>query len=390
MRRVSAKSGFLISLLSLLALSIFLTTFDGQPAWSAAQEIRAVWMHPEEQFGADPQKGKAEVQQFVERMANANFNAIFPWVRSEYLAALTDEAYQRIVPIAKWDALGELIKAAQAKGLHVHLWYSFTYYKSPRSPEFNPAHQGKPEWASVQIDELKLDRSTGKVLPKRMQNLCPLHPEGRKWEIALLEKTLDRYPSLAGIHIEEPGYSGNGNCACNLCVKLLQDIFGFDSLPDVSGPQAEDLKCLGTTEFMRQLRARLKKRRPDLILSVNGGYSWRDDRVIGRDWKRWAELKWLDFYAAQVYTDDVNTFRGRTEACISSLNKSCAVAVGIAVRLRHGKNSVETVLQEIDIARQLGAQGIVFYPGMAMTDEYLKALRTGPFSAPASVPRPGD
>jgi uncharacterized lipoprotein YddW (UPF0748 family) len=385
MSRTYSKSSLFRSLLTWLALSIFLTIFAGQRAWSAAPEIRAVWMHPEEQFNADHQKGKAEVQQFVDRLAKANFNVIFPWIRSEYIAALTDRAYQKAVPIAKWDALGELIKAAKAKGLQVHLWYSFTYYKSPHSPEFNPALNGNPEWASVQIDELERDKGTGKVTPKRMKNLCPVHPEGRKWELALLEKVINRYSDLSGIHLEEPGYSGPGNCACNLCAKLFHDIYGFQGLPDVSGPQAEDLKCLGTTEFMRQLHTWLRKKHPKLLLSVNGGYSWRDDHVSGRDWKRWAELKWLDFYGPQVYTSDLEHFKNHTHTCISNFAKSCPVAVRIAVALRHGKNPVDTVLREVDIARQLGAQGVIFYHGMALTDEYLTALKSGPFCKPAPV-----
>ncbi len=44
---------------------------------------------------------------------------------------------------------------------------------------------------------------------------------------------------------------------------------------------------------------------------------------------------------------------------------------------------VETVLKEIEVARQLGAKGIVLFHGKALTDEYLAALKAGPFKEPA-------
>ncbi len=349
-------------------------------------EARAVWMHPESQFSSDPQKGRQEVRQFVDRIANANFNLILPWVRSEYVAALTDEDYQKSVPIAKWDALGELIKAAHEKGLAVHLWYSFTYYKSANSPDFNPKHGGNPAWAARRIDELVPDKTTGKVVPRRMADVCPLHPEARQWQLNLIDKMLDLYPSLSGVHIEEPGYGYEGNCVCDLCLQLFKSIYGFDETEDVNGPQAEDLKCMGTTDFMRQLREQIQKRNPKLVLSTNGGYSWRSDRRLGRDWGRWARLGWLDFYAAQVYTTNADAFRQRAQTVISDIGQDCAVFIGIAAEWSGGKNTVETVLKQIEIARQLGAKGIVLFHGKALTDEYLTALKARPFKGKAALP----
>lgn len=375
--------GLMISFVSLILCCV-----DWQ-AWASEPELRAVWA--DLQFDVDPQKGRTEVRQFVERMANANFNVILPWVSSEYIAVLTDETPRKVISNARWDALGELVKVSQEKGLQVHIWWSFTGEKNPGSPEFNPAHNGNPAWASIHIDELNADGTPRGKLPKRMANLCPLHPEGRDWELKLIEKALKRYPSLSGIHIEEPGYVSSGYCVCDLCLKLFQQIYGFKGLPDVNGPQAEDLKCLGTTEFMRQLRKRMKERNPRLLLSANGAYSWRYDRRIGRDWKRWAEFKWLDFYVPQVYTSDLNAFRDYTQTTISDLGKNCPVAAGIAVKWgQKGQNSIKTILKEIDIARQAGTKGIVILRGQFLTDEDLKALKSGPFKEPAALPKLGE
>src|SRR4051812_10759890 len=81
-----AKSGsFFLALFLLVCLS----ELRGRSSSGAPKtEVRAVWMHPDQQFASDPVKGKQEVRQFVNRIADANFNMILPWVTSEYLAAL--------------------------------------------------------------------------------------------------------------------------------------------------------------------------------------------------------------------------------------------------------------------------------------------------------------
>ena len=387
MKAPHIKCSFCLQLLASLISLLFFIAYAEKSPWAAAPEIRAVWMDLD--FNSDPEKGRKEVLAFVDRMAGANFNVILPWVPTEYIAALTDEAYQRSRPVAKWDALGELIKASHTKGIQVHVWYSFTAYKSSWSPEFNPVHGGNPAWASVTTAELKADRSAGKQLPKKMGNMCPLHQDGRGWELRTIEKLLERYPLLSGIHIEEPGYDGDGVCVCDLCLKLFQSIYGFTGIPDVNGPQATDLKCLGTTEFMRELRKRMKARNRDLVLSTNGHYLWQLDREKGRDWKRWAEFKWLDFYVPQVYWNEIG-FREYLQAAVSALGSDCPVAVGIAVKYgKKGQNSVETVLKEIDIARQIGAKGVVIFKANYLTEEYLAALKSGPFSESVSLPKPG-
>ena len=351
-------------------------------------EGRAVWMHPESQFSADPDRGKEEVRLFVERIADANFNLIFPWVRSEYLAALTDEDYQKKVPIARWDALGELIKEAHEKGLEVHLWYSFTHYKSASSPDFNPKHGGNPGWAARRIDEIIPDKKTGKPVPRRMADACPLHSEARTWQLNLITKMLDRYLLLGGIHIEEPGYGYGGNCFCELCLQLFKLLYGFDQMEKVDGVEAEDLKCVGTTDFIRRLRETLLKRNPKLVLSTNGGYSWRWDRRLGRDWGRWARLGWLDFYAAQIYTTNLDEFRTRCKGIVSNLAHDCPVYIGIAAEWSGGKNTVETVVKQVDVARQEGAKGIAVFHGKALANEYLMALKAGPFKERTMLPVP--
>src|SRR5439155_7657247 len=104
---------------------------------------------------------------------------------------------------------------------------------------------------------------------------------------------------------------------------------------------AEDFRTLGTSFFMAELLAILRKDYPRIVYSANGGPNWRNDRKTGRDWGRWARSGWLDYYAAQVYSTSTDTFRQRLGMTVKDLSPDCPVYAGIAFRWSGGKNTVE-------------------------------------------------
>jgi len=344
---------------------------------SPSVEARGVWLHLSD-FSADAEQGKVQVRKAVKRLADANFNLILPWVVSEYVAALTDTNYLQIAPNAKWDALGELVREAHERGLKVHLWYSFTYYKSPRSPEFDPKHGGSPEWAARSLTAFN-----GKT--NLMTDVCSTRGESRLWELKLIESLLNRYPDISGVHIEEPGYGYPESCVCERC-RLLFGKYGKDLEKVINTLLAEDFRCQGTSLFIEELRKRMDKRNPKPILSVNGGPFWKNDRSLGRDWKHWAEVGLLDYYASQNYSSDFDTFKSYTQTILSDLPNTCPVFVGIGIKWSGGETPLPVALQQVDYARSRGAKGILFFSAKSLTDDYLNALKAGPFKTPAAYP----
>ena len=53
---------------------------------------------------------------------------------------------------------------------------------------------------------------------------------------------------------------------------------------DLTTPEAENLKCLGTSAFMSELLTALRERFPKLVFSANGGFNYRRERGQGRAW----------------------------------------------------------------------------------------------------------
>src|SRR5215472_6790678 len=188
-------------------------------------EARAVWLHLNNLFEADPVQGKEQVGRTVRKLAEHNFNLVLPWVTSDYFVALDDSKYREKNRSAAWDSLGVLIEECARAGLSVEIWYAFTEYRNAKSSDYDPRVGGDPKWAALRINEYRPDPQTGLIAPRKWEDVCPQHPEARKWQLRHLVKVLQRYPKLRGIHIEEPGYTYRGNCLCSLCMEIFPKIY---------------------------------------------------------------------------------------------------------------------------------------------------------------------
>jgi len=387
MHKIRRIKGSATAIIVTSAMVILAVGAHGPMGEAATTEARGVWIHPESMFSGDAQVGRKQVREFIDKIAAANFNFVLPWTRSDYLVALKDTEYQKAVPIARWDAVGEIIKVATEKGLQAHLWYSFTHYKSGTSPEFDPRLGGNPEWAARRIDEIIPDRTTGRPSPRRMDSVSPAIPEARAWQLNLISAALQRYSYLKGLHIEEPGYGTSGYDANAKFLELFRETYKAEPTHNIDGPDSTELKARLTTQFMRNLRNILTERYPAITLSANGGFSWQADRRLGRDWMSWARMGWLGYYSPQIYQSNLDAFRTRAETVLRDLGPICPVYIGIGLAWSGGgSNTKETALKQIDIARQAGAKGVIFFSGKSLTEDYFAALREGPFREAAVMP----
>ena len=349
-------------------------------------EARGVWIHPQRLCDADPAKGKEQVRSAVQRLAEAHFNLILPIISTGYLVALDDPAHLASHPLARWDAIGLLIDEASRAGLATHLWYAFSEVRSLDSPDFDPRAGGDPGWAARHIYELLPDPRTGRLAPRRRgTEVCPLHPQARSWQLALLGKTFQRYPALKGIHLEEPGYA-SGECVCDLCLKVFAEIYGKPLPESIRSFEADVFRTVGTTAFVSELYQLVRKSHPEFVFSANGDYDWPSDWKKGRDWASWAGLGWLDYYTPQVYMSDMVKFRRGLDSTMKVLGQRCATYAGIGVRWDGGSNSPNEIVRQIEASREMGAEGTILFSGSSVSDELLRSLVGGPFRLPASLP----
>jgi uncharacterized lipoprotein YddW (UPF0748 family) len=374
-------------------------------------EARGVWVHTEHDkygigFDADETKGKEQIRATVQKFADLHLNLVLPWTSTGYLVALENSEYQEAHPTARWDALGYLIREATKHGLAVHLWYAPTEYRDASWPDFDPKVGGNPKWAARRIDELVPNYPIAKKddqepqwlmnavktpLPpeKPMHDICPQHAAARAWQRQLLTKALDRYPELSGIHLEEPGYTYPGNCVCDLCQTVFQQLYQEPLVEHINSLEAQDFRCLGTSAFVAALYRMIRTRNLGLQLSANASVDWRwDERILGRDWPHWARLGWLDYYVPQDYTTNLDAYRRQLSLTMKDLGEACPVYAGIGISWGDHPTTIppQLVVRQIEVARELGASGVVLFPAEGINDELEEALLKGPFRFAAKLP----
>lgn len=322
--------------------------------------MRAVWC--EMTKSPDRERGMHEMNSSLTTFKGAGINTAFVWLSSYYIAALDRPELQQIEPRAGWDAFGEFVKAAKAAGIQVHAYFSpWTYKKSLNSiGGFGRAPltielDEHPEWAAV--------GSNGKP---DMDVLCFARPEVRRYELQLIERIIERYPDIAGLHMEEPGYHWRSDyCYCDHCTRVCRDLYGVEvkGNPGVHRTTLNNLAVAMDHEFFSQLRKLVLTKRPTLWLSANASGGLNADWHLGRDWPTWGRRGWIDFFVPQIYTDSPIHFESLVSQAQSLLG-NCEVVPGIGLSWdgfypkRLGKDAFQA---QLDIARRLKCPGYVIF-----------------------------
>lgn len=334
-------------------LAIFLTVSasadDAAPMFPDGQ-LRALWCAPPKT--ADEAQGLKQIDEMLDRVVSGGFNALFLWGTSDYLWAVTEGGDElKESPTAFYDPFGKLIERGKACGVSVHLWYSPWIYKSAdRSIEM----RRHPDWAAVNI-EGKTDSD----------GICLNRPEVRQFELDLLRKVIRRYPDLAGIHIEEPGYNWGEYCYCPHCLKMCQALTGIEVGEERGAVQnmMRNFDAAFSTDFIIRLRAVIDEENANLLFSTNGAAGKNPDWRIGRDWTSWAARGYIDFYVPQIYTKDVESFKKGAVATKKQLG-DCVMVPGFAISwsgIYPERLTKETLESLVAAAKAAEGQGYVVF-----------------------------
>lgn len=382
-------------------------------------EIRSMSIHPRWYWGdSSVEESRAAMQDFLDMTAEAGINLLFAWIESPGVAALFGEPgyvdrYAFWDP-GRWGAMGELIDEAAQREIEVHLWYSFTRYKTrsnrPREwvPEYDDDLQvlppGNPDWASVRKSEYEEGHTDPTDPGVSGHSLCANEFDAHKWTLEVVDRLLDRYPGLAGFHVEEPGYLAFDRCVCYRCQNIYRELYDepgenlLDHTYDNFNPYTNDdkaipVKVYGTNAFVEDLDRLINNTYPDRIVSFNGSWSAEQDRARARNWAEWTEQGMVPYYSPQSYAFQTDTVRDQVQTtmeAISGDNRGIFPSIGLG--WSWGENDPETVVNQIQAVRDLDGYadtpiaGVNLFSGMALDDEVVQALRDGPFASSAPLP----
>jgi len=113
---------------------------------------------------------------------------------------------------------------------------------------------------------------------------------------------------------------------------------------------------------------------------LHPGYRVRLEGEIAQDWGKWAEEGIVDMLCPMIYTNNLELFRKYTRTAVKIANGKFLVYPSIACISSHNKNTPDGVVQSVKIAREEGAQGVGFFSGYSLTEEFIARLKSTVFA----------
>lgn len=263
-----------------------------------------------------------------------------------------------------WDYLETICKEARARNIKIHPVYAPGTYSG-----FENLLMKHPEW-------MMRDRE-GRFLP----NLNLAHPEARRYIIDEIAEAV-KLP-IDGIHLDfirwqcDMGYSYDpATCAA------FKKEYG-DSPLEIKHQNCgsiiwcEWLRWNGNhiRTLVEEIRSIVKKAGKEYSAAVFPDHETAK-LLIGQDWEQWVKDGLFDVICPMLYTPNSAVFKKYAERAVAISNGKCRVFPGIAVLTTHGTAPTppETVAEQVRIAREVGADGVVFFAYYRMSAQVREQL----------------
>ena len=338
-----------------LTLATIPVTLFSQPM--PQKEGRAVWLHSSI-FDDDEKEATQHLRELLDKYAELGINNIFCFY------TMMDQ-HQK-----KWDFLEVLIKEAHQRNIKVH-------------SIFCPGQRVKLEGEIKEHPEWLIRGKKGEIYT----NLNLANPEVREYFKRKVQEAL-KY-DIDGIHLDyirfqiNQGFSyDKANC------EAFKKEFGYSPL-DIRHQDCGSMvwcewikwNAEQVTSLVREIKDIINKSGKDVVLGVDVFPDGETAKVlIGQDWELWAKEGLVDIICPMQYTNDLDVFRESVKRAVNAANRNCLVYPGIGIRSSHNTNTPEGVVQEVIIAREEGADGVVFFFGSSLTDEFMDKLKSSVFN----------
>lgn len=351
-----------------------------------------------------------KIHQMVENASAAGFNTLIVQVRGRGDAYYRSRHEPRATELkdqpASFDPLATTLIEARRRGLKVHAWLNTSLLANLDTLPTDSEHvyNKHPEWLAVPRPvAAELYRLSPKD-PRYRQRIVewskanraelegmytgPANPKVRDHIFKIWMDVLEHY-AVDGLHFDY--------------VRLASPDFDYSRTslekfwtwlkPQLPEPERRRLQKsskqnpLAATEahpdrfaefqraqitlLVQRIYREVKKRRPQMLVSA--AVFANDENAYTRrfqDWRRWLQMGILDVACPMAYSTDTAVFRKQIEV-------ATATAHGAGRRVWAGIGAyripVESTVEKIGVARQLGADGIILF-------SYDFTTRTGPLN----------
>ncbi|WP_049802661.1 glycoside hydrolase family 10 protein [Gloeothece verrucosa] len=343
----------------------------------AQSEIRAMWLDRGTIVQA---KSEQELAKIFDRMAQAGINVVFfETINASYPIYPSKIAPQQNPLTRGWDPLKAAIKLAHERKMELHAWTWIFAAANQRHNEvmnqpldyLGPVLTLHPDWANVNKQGGIFDYSQG----YKKAFFDPANPEVQAYLLSLLEEIVMNY-DVDGIqfdYIRYPFQSPNQQQIfgySNSSRWLFKEMTGVDPMDVEPGSplwsQWNAFRIRQVDSFVATASARLKQRRPSLIVSVAVFPLERQDRLsrLQQNWEEWGKNNWVDLICLMTYALDTGTFEDK----IKPLNEPGSAGASLIIPgLRLLKVPDPVTVDQMQLVRNMPTSGFALFAAENLT-----------------------
>jgi uncharacterized lipoprotein YddW (UPF0748 family) len=361
-------------------------------ALESSAEVRALWVVRTTLTSPD------RIQTMVKAAADNGFNTLIVQVRGRGDAYYRSRVEPRAAELKEqspiFDPLAFTLEEAHKRGLRVHAWLNTSLLANLDALPTDPSHvyNKHPEWLAVpkavaaQLYEMSPNDPAyrQKIVEWSKANRAELEgvytgPANSKVRDHIYKIWMDvlKHYKVDGLHFDyvrfaSPDFDYSRTSLQNFRKwlepqltsderKALKSVIKTNPLAgaELHAAKFADFQRAQVTTLVERIYRAVKKRRPELIVSA--AVFANDENAYTRrfqDWHRWLEMGVLDVACPMAYSTDTAVFQKQIETAskvATTAGRQIWAGIG-AYRI-----PVESTVEKINVARSLGAQGIVLF-----------------------------
>jgi uncharacterized lipoprotein YddW (UPF0748 family) len=327
-------------------LAMFVGFFPAMETIHAAEEnpMRAIWLRPKETT-------KEQVEEHVQQIKDAGLNTIFlETVFNGYtiFPVEYDATYQN-PDYDEFDVLQAYIDACHSRGMQLHCWVESFFIGMQREDGGGPVMRAHKDWLLTD----KEGNNWEDTMYGKMYFFNPARPECREWIVGLYEILCTNY-DLDGIQLDYVRYPQ----------KTKEKDYGYDDYtinafmaekgydPREFKSKSFEVKTFEyykqqqVTEFVRMCSTRLRKIKPELILSLSV-YPFFDDgrEQFMQSAGEWMEKGYGDLVVPMAYYE--NAVASLTKDAIKLAGDKANAVIGVSAQNGFTAESLKTQMEEV-------------------------------------------
>lgn len=365
--------------ITLALLTSLILVVTQLPLWSlpalGSREIRGVWIT---NVDSEVLFSRSGLETAVNRLAEANFNTIYPvvwsWGYTQFPSAVATRVIghqQGLYPDLEAQGRNEALEAAQGdrdmllelvtfahqRHLSVIPWFEFSFM-APANAELALRH---PDW----LTQRQGDPTTAPYYQEGRHTrvwLNPFHPQVQQFLLDLIAELMANY-DVDGLQLDDhfglPVEFGYDPVTVNL---YRREHRGQAPPSSPRDPEWMRWRAHKLTAFLDRVFRVVKTYKPKAVLSVSPNPAAFAYSHYLQDWPRWEQLGYVEELVVQIYRDSVESFTSALQdSALQRARSHIPTGIGILTGLKDSPVAIARIQAQVQAARDRGFAGVAFF-----------------------------